>query len=64
MRRHGCPAIALTPDGTGYFDVHPTENDTLDKIDANQLAQTVSAWAVVAWLAALAPFDLDPLPPA
>jgi hypothetical protein len=64
MRRYGWPAIALTQDGTGYFDVHHTENDTLDKIDASQLAQNVSAWAVVAWLAAQAPVDLDPLPPA
>jgi carboxypeptidase Q len=64
MRRHHWPAIALTQDGSGYFDVHHTENDTLDKVDPGQLAQNVAAWAVVAWLAAQAPQDFGPLPPA
>jgi carboxypeptidase Q len=64
MRRHGWPAIALTQDGTNYFDVHHTENDTLDKIDARMLPQNVASWAVVAWLAAQAPVDFGPLPAA
>ena len=62
MRRQGWPAVALTQDGSAYFDVHHTENDTLDKIDPGQLAQNVAAWAVVAWLAAQAPVDFGPLP--
>jgi carboxypeptidase Q len=64
MRRHGWPAMALTQDGSNYFDVHHTDNDTLDKVDAQQLPQNVAAWAVVAWLAAQAPLDFGPLPAA
>lgn len=55
MRRHRWPAVALTQDGTLYFDVHHTENDTLDKVDATALPHNVACWAVVAWLAAQAP---------
>lgn len=62
MRRHRWPAIALTQDGSGHFDVHHTENDTLDKIDPGPLVQNVAAWAVVAGLAAQAPMDFGPLP--
>lgn len=62
MRRRGWPAVELTQDGTGYFDVHHTENDTLDKVDANALPQNVAAWAVTAWLAAQSPVAFGPLP--
>lgn len=61
MRRHRWPAIDLTQDGTHYFDVHHTDNDTLDKIDATTLPQNVAAWAVVAWLAAQADASFGPL---
>lgn len=54
MRRHRWPAIELSQDGTNYFDVHHTDNDTLDKIDPAALRQNVAAWAPVAWLAAQA----------
>lgn len=62
MRRRGWPAIELTQDGTDYFDVHHTENDTLDKVDAKALPQNVAAWAVTAWLAAQSPVAFGPLP--
>lgn len=62
MRRRGWPAVELTQDGTGYFDVHHTENDTLDKVDAKALPQNVAAWAVTAWLAAQSPVPFGPLP--
>jgi hypothetical protein len=52
MRRHRWPAIELSQDGSAYFDVHHTENDTLDKIDPATLPQNVAAWAATAWLAA------------
>jgi carboxypeptidase Q len=54
MRRHRWPAIELTQDGTAYFDVHHTENDTLARIDAATLPQNVAAWATTAWVAAQA----------
>lgn len=52
MRRNRWSAIELSQDGTDYFDVHHTENDTLERIDPAALRQNVAAWSVVAWLAA------------
>lgn len=40
----GTPAIDLQQDGTRYFDLHHTADDTLDKIDPVQLRQNVVAW--------------------
>ncbi|MFY9511840.1 MAG: M20/M25/M40 family metallo-hydrolase, partial [Rubrivivax sp.] len=62
MRRHKWPAVGLSQDGTAYFDVHHTDNDTLDKVDPAALTQNVAAWAVVAWLAAQAPLRFGPPP--
>lgn len=62
MRRRSWPAVELTQDGTHYFDVHHTDNDTLDKIDPATLPQCVAAWAVTAWLAAQSPVAFGPLP--
>ena len=39
--------IDLSQDGTRYFDLHHTPDDTLDKIDPAQLQQNVDAWATV-----------------
>ncbi|MDO9369757.1 MAG: M28 family peptidase [Sphingopyxis sp.] len=40
----GVPAIDLAQDGTRYFDLHHTPDDTLDKIDPVQLKQNVVVW--------------------
>jgi hypothetical protein len=40
----GVPTIDLQQDGTRYFDLHHTPDDTLDKIDPVQLRQNVVAW--------------------
>jgi carboxypeptidase Q len=40
----GAPWISLGQDGTRYFDIHHTPDDTLDKIDPAQLRQNVAAW--------------------
>ncbi|MDE2136703.1 MAG: M28 family peptidase [Gammaproteobacteria bacterium] len=48
----GVPAFALLQDGSQYFDFHHTANDTLDKVDREQLDQNVAAWAALVWLAA------------
>jgi len=48
----GVPEFALNQDGSAYFDIHHTADDTLDKIDQEQLEQNVAAWAALAWLAA------------
>jgi len=42
----------LAQDGTDYFDLHHTADDTLDKIDPKALAQNAAAYAVFAYLAA------------
>lgn len=42
----GLPLVDLQQDGTYYFDLHHTPNDTFDKINANDLAQDVVAWTV------------------
>ncbi len=43
----GAPWISLNQDGTRYFDWHHTPDDTLDKIDPEQLRQNVAAWTAV-----------------
>jgi len=48
----GVPAFFLSQDGTRYFDIHHTPDDTLDKVDRAQLDQNVAAWAALVWLAA------------
>ncbi len=44
----------LGHDGSDYFDLHHTADDTLDKVDPKALAQNVAAYAVFAYLAAQA----------
>lgn len=39
--------IDLQQDGTRYFDLHHTPDDTLDKVDPEQLRQNVAAWSTV-----------------
>ena len=43
----GAPVIAFRQDGTRYFDLHHTPDDTLDKIDKDQLRQNVAAWTTM-----------------
>lgn len=39
--------VDLQQDGTHYFDLHHTPDDTLDKIDPAQLRQNVAVWTQV-----------------
>lgn len=55
--RAGTPAIDLNQDGTRYFDLHHTADDTFDKIDPAQMRQNVAAWT--AMLAIMANADLS-----
>jgi carboxypeptidase Q len=43
----GHPGVTLNQDGTNYFDVHHTPDDTLDKIDLRELRQNVAAWTAM-----------------
>jgi carboxypeptidase Q len=47
MLGDGLPGVTLAQDGTRYFDIHHTPDDTLDKIDPVQLRQNVAAWTAV-----------------
>jgi hypothetical protein len=44
----GVPLVSIGQDGTNYFDIHHTANDTLDKIDPQALEQATEAFAQVA----------------
>jgi Zn-dependent M28 family amino/carboxypeptidase len=58
----GMAAVSLHQDATRYFDWHHTANDTLDKVDPEQLRQNVAVYAVVAFLAAQADGDFGSAP--
>ena len=47
MLTDGHPGVGLNQDGTRYFDLHHTPDDTLDKVDPAQLRQNVAAWTTV-----------------
>jgi carboxypeptidase Q len=46
------PVVDLRQDGTRYFDYHHTPDDTLDKVDPEQLRQNVAAWTAMLAVAA------------
>jgi hypothetical protein len=47
MIEAGAPGVGLSQDGTHYFDLHHTPDDTLDKIDPEALRQNVAAWTAM-----------------
>ena len=47
MKLQNLAAVDLSQDGTRYFDLHHTPDDTFDKIDKDQLRQNVAAWTAV-----------------
>lgn len=57
MAEAGVPTIRLNQNGMDYFDYHHTPDDTLDKIDPEELKQNVAAYVVAAYLAADADAD-------
>lgn len=52
MRDAGMPVVGLNQDATNYFDIHHTENDTIEQVDADDLDQNVAAYVALTWLAA------------
>jgi carboxypeptidase Q len=58
----GVPGFLLGQDGMSYFDIHHTPDDTLDKVDREQLNQNVAAWAALTWLAADSEVDFRAAP--
>jgi carboxypeptidase Q len=55
----GVGTIDLQQDGTRYFDLHHTADDTFDKVDPQQLRQNVAAWTTMLAIAANAPESLS-----
>lgn len=51
----GVAVVDLDQDGTRYFDLHHTADDTLDKVDPEQLRQNVAAWTAMLALVADSP---------
>jgi Zn-dependent M28 family amino/carboxypeptidase len=47
MLAAGAPGVGLSQDGTYYFDLHHTPDDTLDKVDPEALRQNVAAWTAM-----------------
>lgn len=47
IKAQNLAVIDLGQDGTHYFDLHHTPDDTLDKVDPAALQQNVDAWAAV-----------------
>jgi carboxypeptidase Q len=64
LRDSGVPVFDLSQDGTKYFDYHHTADDTLDKVDRDDLNQNVAAYVTAAYVAASINDDFGRLPPA
>ena len=57
MSRQGVPTMRWQQDGTDYFDLHHTPDDTFDKIDKDEIQQNVAAFATMMWMASEAETD-------
>lgn len=60
MAAKGVPTIRLSQNGRDYFDLHHTPDDTLDKIDPDELAQNIAAYAATIYLIADSDVELKP----
>ncbi|WP_220467854.1 MULTISPECIES: M20/M25/M40 family metallo-hydrolase [unclassified Colwellia] len=52
MSAAGMPSMNFAPDGTKYFDYHHTENDTLDKVNPEDLKQATAVYTLFAYFSA------------
>ena len=52
IKAEGVPAMRLQQDGTDYFDLHHTHDDTFDKIDPVEMAKNTAGFAAMAWVTA------------
>jgi hypothetical protein len=59
--RGGVPAFAVHQDASRYFDWHHSSEDTLDKVDRDQLNQVVATWASFVYVAANSDIDFRAL---
>ena len=61
--KSGVAGIDLNQTGTRYFDYHHTPEDTLERVDPEQLRQNVAAWTAMLAVTANAPEDIGPVKP-
>lgn len=57
MSREGVPTMRFQQEGTDYFDLHHTPDDTFDKINADDMAKNTAAFATMIWMASEAKTD-------
>ncbi len=55
MVKQGVPGFGLKHDTSGYWPIHHTVADTLDKIEPDLLARNVAAMTLMAWILAETP---------
>ncbi len=60
LPKKGVPVASMKQDGTYYFDYHHTPNDTLDKVNKDDIRQNQTAYAIFAYM--MANTDVDPRP--
>ena len=48
----GVPALNLMQDGSDYFDLHHTPDDTFDKVNPEHMRQNLAVWTVFTYIAA------------
>ncbi|HEX8384427.1 MAG TPA: M20/M25/M40 family metallo-hydrolase [Sphingomonas sp.] len=63
MFKLGVGAIDLNQSGDRYFDIHHTPDDTLERVDPEQMRQNVAAWTAMLAVVAYAPEELGPVTP-
>jgi carboxypeptidase Q len=59
----GVAAIDLNQSGLRYFDTHHTPDDTIERIDPEQLRQNVAAWTAMLAIVANAPEEIGSVTP-
>ena len=57
LARSGVPVVTPGQDGTDYFDLHHTPDDTFDKIEPDALRQNVATYAAFTWIASETGWD-------
>jgi len=63
MGKLGLPLVDLNQDASRYFDLHHTANDTLDKVDPDNLRQNLAAWITLVYLTANSTIPFGPVDP-
>ena len=58
----GVAGVDLNQSGLRYFDTHHTPDDTLERVDPEQLRQNVAAWTTMLAVVADAPEEIGPVP--